>query len=142
MFITLFLGIVDTDKNTLTYSRAGHEPGLLLRASAESNANVETLRGEGMAIGMVPNELFEEIVSEQTCSFEEGDALVLFTDGVTETTNQHNEEYSLARLIAKLEKFGGGTANSFNEELLGELEKFADQSNDRDDVTIITARKL
>ena len=142
MFITLFLGIVDTDKNTLTYSRAGHEPGLLLRASAGGNPNVETLRGEGMAIGMVPNELFEEIVSEQTCSFEQGDALVLFTDGVTETTNQHDEEYSLARLIAKLEKFGGGTANSFNEELLGELEKFADQSNDRDDVTIITARKL
>ncbi len=144
MFITLFLGIVDTDKKTLTYSRAGHEPGLLLRVAAENDcdSNVETLRGEGMAIGMVPNELFEEIVSEQTCSFDQGDVLVLFTDGVTETTNQHNEEYSLARLITKLEKFGVGSANSFNDELLAELEKFADESNDRDDVTVITARKL
>ena len=141
MFITLFLGFIDTDKSTLIYSRAGHEPGLLLRASTKGDPEVEALRGDGMALGMVPNELFEEITIDQTCSFNQGDALVLFTDGITETINGENEEYSLVRLVAQLKKLGEKSMNAFNEELLRDLGMFAAETNERDDVTLISVRR-
>ncbi len=141
MFITLFLGFIDTEKNSLIYSRAGHEPGLLCRGPVKGESKVELLRGEGMALGMVPNELFEENTTDQTTSFKQGDGLVLFTDGITETINQENEEYSLARLVAKMEKLGDKSMNAFNEELLRDLVAFASDSNERDDVTLISLRR-
>ena len=141
MFITLFLAFIDTEKNTLIYSRAGHKPGLLLRVSAKGNPEVEALRGDGMALGMVPNELFKKIAIDQTCSFNKGDALVLFTDGITETINGENEEYSLVRLVEKLEKLGEKSMNAFNEELLHDLGAFAADTNERDDVTLISVRR-
>ena len=141
MFITLFLAFIDTEKNTLTYSRAGHEPGLLLSSTTKGKIKVETLRGEGMALGMVPNELYEQVVSDQTCSFEPGDALVLYTDGITETMNSNEEEYSIDRLVAKLESLGEKSMNAFHEDLLGDLTSFANELIERDDLTIISMRR-
>ena len=141
MFITLFLAFIDTEKNTLTYSRAGHEPGLLLSSTDKGKIKVETLRGEGMALGMVPNELYEQVVSDQTCSFEPGDALVLYTDGITETMNSNEEEYSIDRLVAKLESLGEKSMNAFHEDLLGDLTVFANELIERDDLTIISMRR-
>ena len=138
MFITLFLAFIDTEKNTLTYSRAGHEPALLRRASGD----VETLGGNGMALGMVPNELFEEIVEDCVTSFESGDLLVLFTDGVTETINRDKEEYSLERLSSKLKGIGDKSVKTFHDELLRDLDGFAGDANEPDDVTLISARRL
>jgi phosphoserine phosphatase RsbU/P len=72
MFITLVLAIIDTQANTITFSRAGHEPALLGKVNND-HLKVEKLRGNGMALGMVPSDLFEEVIEDQTCAFEHGD---------------------------------------------------------------------
>lgn len=95
-----------------------------------------------MALGMVPNDLFEEIVEDGITTFASGDLLVLFTDGVTETINRDKEEYSIDRLYAKLKGLGGKSVKAFHDDLLRELDAFAGDANEPDDVTLISARRL
>ena len=71
MFITLFFAIIDTKSKKLTYSRAGHEPAILLKASSNGkSSSVEKLHGSGMAVGMVPSEIFDEMIEDNETVFE------------------------------------------------------------------------
>ena len=140
MFITLFLAIIDTQANTITFSRAGHEPALLGKVNND-HLKVEKLRGNGMALGMVPSDLFEEVIEDQTCTFEHGDMLVLYTDGVTESQNQSKEEFGLDRLCEKLEGAKEKSPRSFNSSLMSSLEAFSSTSSDRDDLTLLTVKR-
>lgn len=140
MFITLVLAIIDTNANTITYTRAGHEPALLGRVNDEE-LKVHKLHGNGMALGMVPSDLFEEIIEDQTCSFNKGDMLVLYTDGVTESQNQSNEEFGLDRLCEKLKNAKENSPLSFNSSLMKSLEEFSSISSDRDDLTLLTVKR-
>ncbi len=141
MFITLFLAIIDTQSNTITFTRAGHEPALLGKVN-NGQLKVEKLRGNGMALGMVPSDLFEEVIEDQTCSFEKGDMLVLYTDGVTESQNQSKEEFGLDRLCEQLEGAVEKSPHSFNSTLMNSLEKFSSMTSDRDDLTLLTVKRI
>ena len=101
MFITLFFAIIDTKSKKLTYSRAGHEPAILLKASSGGkSSSVEKLHGSGMAVGMVPSEIFDEMIEDNETVFESGDCLLLYTDGVSEATNNDGEEFGIQNLEA------------------------------------------
>jgi sigma-B regulation protein RsbU (phosphoserine phosphatase) len=141
MFITLFLAIIDTNSNTITYTRAGHEPALLGKLK-DGQYIIDRLRGSGMALGMVPSELFEEIIEDQTSSFNKGDMLVLYTDGVTESQNQSKEEFGLDRLCEKLLGATEKSPNSFNSSLMKSLEEFSSVSADRDDLTLLSVKRV
>ena len=106
MFITLFLAVLDTKSEKVTYARAGHEPALLLKSQAlkadQENVPVEELRGNGMALGILEPKLFNELICDEVTDFSIGDLLCLYTDGVTETSNLEKEEFGLSRLKSEL----------------------------------------
>jgi phosphoserine phosphatase RsbU/P len=140
MFITVFLAIIDTQDNTLTYSRAGHEPALLSVGSNPSKVN--KLDGNGMAVGMVPQEVFEEMIEDYSVEFTPGNTLTLYTDGITEAENQEQEEFGATRLKECLETSGGLTAGGLNSKILENMEKFATADSDRDDLTLLTVKRV
>ena len=70
MFITLFLAIIDTQANTATYARAGHEPALLAKQGEGDEISIDKLHGNGMALGMVPSEFFDETIEDKVVPFE------------------------------------------------------------------------
>ena len=78
-----------------------------LEKCSGDSLEVSKLQGNGMALGMVPSELFDEIIEDQSCTFEQGDMLVFYTDGVTESQSQSNEEFGLDRLCRTLRKCKG-----------------------------------
>ena len=96
MFITLFLAVLDTQKDKITYARAGHEAALLAKRDIE-NVGVLKLKGNGMALGMVEPSLFSHLIEDNEVSFSSGDVLCLFTDGVTERANSEGEEFGVSR---------------------------------------------
>ncbi|AHF90530.1 serine phosphatase [Opitutaceae bacterium TAV5] len=103
MFITLFYGIVDLDTLELRYSRAGHEPALLLRADAgEENADPELLSEGGLALGMAPADIFDATLGEASVHLGPGDLVALYTDGVNEACNVSGEEFGRERLAGVL----------------------------------------
>jgi sigma-B regulation protein RsbU (phosphoserine phosphatase) len=91
MFVTLFYGILDTRKAIFTYVNAGHNPPLLFRAGS---SGAELLRGKGIALGILDD--IELELTELRLNL--GDTVVFYTDGVTEATNERDEEYGMERL--------------------------------------------
>jgi len=144
MFITLFLAVLDTKSDKITYSRAGHEPALLLknRKDESDQAEVLELRGNGMALGMVNPKLFNDLASNEEVDFSSGDLLCLFTDGVTEAANPEKEEFGLERLKGELIEHWQLDPESLNQKIIQDLNKFSLQSPDRDDLTLLTIKRL
>ena len=82
-FATLFVGLHDSGAGTLTYVNCGQEPGLLRRAAggnAEGGDAIEELLPTGPVLGTFAGVSFTERITVLA----PGDALALFTDGLTE----------------------------------------------------------
>lgn len=91
-FITSFYAILDTNENKLHYTSAGHCPQILLSKSKEKTVE---LTSDGVFIGMFP---FLNLESH-TIEYTKGDnRLVLYTDGLTESTNNDEMMYGSTRL--------------------------------------------
>jgi sigma-B regulation protein RsbU (phosphoserine phosphatase) len=143
MFITMIYCILDSQKNTLTFARAGHELPLLIRnCCGKQPIDVETLTSEGIALGMVPSELFEEITADVTVPFNSGDMLVLYTDGLTEAINPDGVEYSSHRLVQCIKDSAAETAQTVNLNILKSLKRYCLSQQYQDDITLICAKHL
>lgn len=78
LFVTMFVGIIDTVTLRLNYASAGHDSAFLRRASA-----VEQLAVTGPVLGVM-----EEPFDVRTVTLRDGDTIVLATDGLTEARDQ------------------------------------------------------
>lgn len=140
MFITLIYAVIDPRKKTLTLARAGHELPLHLRKNRDGDYVTDAVESEGMALGMVPSAIFDEVLEDKTLPFNDGETLLLYTDGVTETTNLDDEEYSAERLKNLLKSMRKESPEQINKEILESLEQFKGDSHHQDDITLVTIR--
>jgi serine phosphatase RsbU (regulator of sigma subunit) len=83
-FITFFYALLDPRTGSLSYSIAGHNYPLLLRAGGQ----IEKLSGAGMVLGLFPDVRFEL----KETALNPGDMLALYSDGVTEAISAANGE--------------------------------------------------
>jgi serine phosphatase RsbU (regulator of sigma subunit) len=90
MFVTLFYAVVEPGP-TLRYVNAGHNPPLLLRRGEEEPSY---LKARGIALGIKRDIHLQEV----SVPLAEDDLVVLYTDGVTEAINEHDEAFGLERL--------------------------------------------
>ena len=82
--ITLFYAELDPETGDVSYVNAGHNPPLLV-----GSGGVSRLHSTGLVLGVVPDGDYEM----RRTQLEEGDRLVLYTDGATEAFNRQDEEY-------------------------------------------------
>ncbi|MFU8847794.1 MAG: SpoIIE family protein phosphatase [Opitutales bacterium] len=140
MFITMIYAIFERDTEKLTLARAGHEPAFFYNSHADGSLEVTPLQSPGMAIGMVEPELFDTVIEDLSIHFGENDALLLYTDGVTECTNHSDEEYSGERLRKVLQAHGHDSAEAIIEQVLESLQRFSGGSGQHDDLTMIAVK--
>lgn len=140
MFITMIYAVLDTESGELTIARAGHELPLLTQTHANNKTEVSAIRSGGMAIGMAPPELFDPCIEERSIPFPSGSGLLLFTDGVTESTDTKGEEFSNARLMDCLELNGNSGAQTIVDQILQAVGKFSSDGTQADDLTLIAIR--
>jgi sigma-B regulation protein RsbU (phosphoserine phosphatase) len=126
-FITLFYGILDAERRTLTYESAGHCPALLLKKSGQ----VDALRGEGAVLGVLPDWTYRDSV----VSLAAGDKLLLYTDGVTEAENQAGAEFGEARLVQAARRADGSAENT-QRNIMEAVSDFCN-ANFADDATLV-----
>lgn len=97
LFVTAWMGILDIFSGEFIYVNAGHNPPLLRKAEGE----FEYLK---MRPGFVLAGMEEIRYRQAEMTLEEGDMLYLYTDGVTEATDIHEELYGEERLLNRLNK--------------------------------------
>jgi phosphoserine phosphatase RsbU/P len=134
MFVTAFHGVLDLRSGALRYCNAGHNPPYLLRATEASEpGGRETLRATGIPFGIDENRPYR---IEET-SLRPGDALFLYSDGITEAFNPAKEEFGTARLETALETARGKSAAQLVEDVLAATAAFAAGAEQSDDITVM-----
>lgn len=132
-FVTLFYGVLDGDRSSLEYCDAGHPPPVLVRAHGPAQA----LDAKGAVLGVFPDWQYENSNVRLT----PGDALLLFTDGITEAASSDDEEFGEERLLSAVEARDGLSASELQLRVLSDVKAFCN-SQFRDDVTLIVISAL
>jgi serine phosphatase RsbU (regulator of sigma subunit) len=131
-FATLFVGIVDLAAGMLTYCSAGHPPALMVRASSGELVSLGVQSGVvGAFSGMryLDGEL----------RIEEGDTLLLYTDGVTEARNQAGDFFGEDGLRDVVSHEAAVGFDGLCDRILAGVASFAGNSLD-DDVALVVVR--
>jgi len=131
-FITVCYGILDVSRRTLTWARAGHEPILLVRGG-----QVEAHAPAGAAIGVLPPADFDRDLEVEELSLQPGDAVVIYTDGITEAMNSTNEEFGQERLLQVLGGHGHASSSDRIEGLQRAINAFVGDAPQQDDITLV-----
>ena len=141
MFITIIYLVIDPESGEAKFARAGHEPPLLARADSDEAA--QPLKSSGMALGMVSEELFDEVMEDASFKMNSGDVLVLYTDGLTEAANPEGGEFTAKKLAQTISTLCSRNANDLNDEIIKSVESFMGPGNKYgDDLTLLTVKKI
>jgi serine phosphatase RsbU (regulator of sigma subunit) len=130
-YASLFFAEYDDDTRKLRYSNCGHPPGLLVRG----DDSLERLEATCTVVG-----LFEK----WECTIEErelapGDAVLLYTDGVTETVSGEGEEFGEERLLKAARQHGQLPLPELLAALTDQARRFSPDEQ-ADDITLIVAK--
>ena len=133
-FITASFFVVDTQKESIEFARAGHCPTLYYNANEQKATFLEN---QGLGLGIIRNEKFNEYVEVTKVNYSSGDIVLLYTDGITEATNIQHEQFGYERLKCFLEQHTNDETQSLQEKLLGELFTFCNGKALDDDYTAL-----
>ena len=132
-FVTLFMGLIDLEKRTFSYSNSGHTPGLLLR---KNSSRTHELMVGGTILGA-----FEDFgYKEETLDMEAGDTLVLFTDGALDQENPAGDSFGSERLYKVVEQNVHLDALGITRAIAGSVSDFAENIRQRDDLTVVAVK--
>ncbi len=131
-YATVFFTEYDDVSQRLRYTNCGHLSGLLLRR----DDTVEWLHSTGTVLG-----LFKEWTSPAVeCQLQPGDILALYTDGVTESCNDTQEEFGEQRLAESLRRHREQAAQSIVASIVADIQRFSSSEEQHDDITLIVAK--
>jgi serine phosphatase RsbU (regulator of sigma subunit) len=134
LFVTMFYAVLQPWSGDIAYVNAGHMPPLVVRAE---EGTAEELRVPGMALGILPNESF----GEYTSHLRRGDALILYTDGVTDAANAEQDRFGLDRLKELVRNHRQESAPELAETINRAIEAFVGDTVQFDDYTLVVARR-
>ncbi|MGQ0721304.1 MAG: PP2C family protein-serine/threonine phosphatase [Candidatus Eiseniibacteriota bacterium] len=132
-FISFFLGDLRPECGTFGFTNAGHNAPLLVRR----DGRVETLDAGGLLLGVFPEATYERGV----VGLEPGDALALYTDGVTEAADPDGEFFSEERLVEALVRHRHASAAEIHDHVLDEVRRFQRGRDPDDDLTLILLKR-
>lgn len=132
-FVTLFIGELDPETGKLIYINAGHNPPLLCRA----DGTITQLDSGGLPLGLMEMAQYES--GELTLG--QGDILVVYSDGVSEATNEAENEYGLERLEQVIRTHRGASAAGLRDKIESSLSSFTMNAPAADDVTLLIVKR-
>jgi sigma-B regulation protein RsbU (phosphoserine phosphatase) len=143
LYVTMLYAIVDVAANQVTVARAGHELPLFVRREAENRmVRGDFVGSEGMALGLVPDDVFSAVIEDRTETLNAGEVLVLYTDGITEAPNDEGKEFSGARLADIVRASYLRPSREINDAILENVQRFTGETSQRDDFTLVTLKRV
>ena len=132
MFVTAFACVLDVETGEVQYCDAGHEPPFILRLGKE----VEVVKKKsGVALCFFDDSVYDS----GTMQLRPGDALVLYTDGVTEAMNKDRKMFRREGITQALQPYCSAAtpAATITQALLEHVRRFAGDTPQSDDITIL-----
>jgi len=130
MFVTFFIGMLDMNSGELTYTNAGHNLPLILKAGQAAKA----LKGtHGIPLGSMAGVNF----SHGKLTMHRGEKIILYTDGITEAVNTDEQLYGEARLEGLVQGYGVRSPEDIAGLILADVKAFAGETEQADDITML-----
>lgn len=133
LFVTVWLGILELSTGRVTASNAGHEYPAVYRTNegytlfrTKQSPAVATMEG----LRFKPSEI----------TLNPGDILYLYTDGVAEATDSHDELYGTERMIDALNKTEGMSAEEILQAVTKSVNDFTGEAPQFDDMTMLALK--
>ncbi len=141
-FVTMFLGVIDPPRRTLSYARAGHNPTIIHRGGAAAERKTWMLKSPGMGMGLNQGGTFDRSLKVETIQLERGDKLFFYSDGITEAMNEKRDEYGEDRLMAMAEGTNGLSAEQSRDAVMADVAEFLGTVHPQDDQTLVVLQIL
>ena len=135
MFVTVFYAIYNTKTGLVSYSNAGHNPPHLLRQDGTVS---ELSLSKDTIVGVFDDQKYQE----ETLQLEQGDTLVMFTDGVTEAADAEFKEFGVERLDNILRQQANATCQQTVEAIKAGIKEFVGDAEQSDDITMLVVKRL
>ena len=130
-YVTLFYAVLDVPSRRMIYVNAGHPPPAVLR----NNGEIETLESGGVPLGMFDTPRYFEGFAELA----EGDLMVLYTDGIDESSNAHDEQYGRSRLMTTIGSVRTQSAEAICRHVMDDVRTFSFGSQDDRTLVVLKA---
>lgn len=128
MYFTCIIVDIDRANQTIRYSSAGHAPQLLV-----GNTNINYLKPTGSIVGSIEDMTYK--IAE--ISYEIGDKLILFTDGLFEEFDIYGEEYGEQRLYKLVFNNCNKSLSKIINRIFNDIKRFLGDVKRSDDITVI-----
>jgi PAS domain S-box-containing protein len=132
-FITLFYGLLDTAGGQIIYCNGGHDQPVFMAPGRE----IKELKTGGIPLGFMADYEY----AEEAVSFDDGNLLVLYSDGITEAMNEQEEEFGLERLNTVIKHNQKKGASDMINDILDAVMKFTGETPQMDDMTLMIIKK-
>ncbi len=131
-FVTAIYGIIDIEKETFRFARAGHSPLIYYNGT-----KVQRIIPTGIGLGLDYSGKFENTLKEMEIKLNNNDIITLFTDGINESLNKNNEEYGFERLEDVIVKNSDKGVEDLSNEIMKSVSLFAQNNSQHDDITLV-----
>lgn len=133
MFVTYWIGFLNTKTGEIIYTNAGHNPPIIKRA----NGQTEVLKNRhGMPLGVLPNQKY----GSDKVKLNDNDMLILYTDGTTEAFNIQGKMFTEGKLLKTIQN----TATQEPQEILNTIKQAVDNFTEgmaqSDDITMLITK--
>lgn len=136
MFVTVFYANLNHKTRQLTYIRGGHDRPVYYQAATGQTHLLDT---PGRFLGLLPN----LIVEEDTLTFEPGDILVCYSDGVTDAVRPGDGTmYGIEKLRKVIANEGYRSAQELNDIIVNDIDAFRDGEEQPDDLTLLVTKAV
>ncbi|MDX8409082.1 MAG: GAF domain-containing SpoIIE family protein phosphatase [Mariprofundales bacterium] len=133
MFVTLVIGLLELDSGHVQLANAGHLPALLY----QDHAVTQLPGASGPPLGIDPQAQF----SEHDCTIHAGDALLFYSDGITEVRNPEGGQFGVENLHPILMDASSSSSDTVLRRLLDRANRHRDGGSQQDDMTMLMVRR-
>ena len=133
-FVTLFYGILDTVSHRMLYCNAGHDHPFLISEQREKRR----LGRGGVVLGILEEFPFVE----EEIPIEQGDTLVIYSDGIPEAMNVEREQFGEQNLEKLLCEHQKEPAGRIIDQVVSAVKTHAAGFPQSDDLTIVVVKRL
>ncbi len=137
LFMSFLLFCWDIEMRQLTYTSAGHEHILVFQHKSRT---CQKIKSGGLGLGIVPN--IEPYLTESLLKIEPNDAILLYTDGITEHRSTTGEMFGLSSLQNILVETGHQEPQQIQKEIFRRFELHGNHAEPEDDITCVVAKQV
>jgi len=135
LFITVFYAVLDPTNGVMNYCNAGHNPPFVF--SPEQAGTHQGLSRTGMPLGIIDDTNWEQ----GKVTFDPGQLLVAYTDGITEAQNEKDEFYEEKRLVEVVKSKFGQPVKAVQDAVLKDIQEFSRKQPQFDDMTLMVVKR-